>query len=208
MQGLAVTSRYQLVPRGVPDAETLAVVGREPWIVSGPKYVLVASPLVPEANSFPVSAAFLPWLGDAIAARLHADPGSVRYAAPGERVTRPVGVDAIESADGGRTALSGTAFDAPGTSGTFFYIQGARRVGALVVNSEVSESRLERWSPDELGRHIVSSGARVATSRDDWVRLAFSGAARRSLIVPLLVAALLVLGAETVAATTGGRGQQ
>jgi hypothetical protein len=204
--GVSVTWRYQLVPRGVPDAETLAVVGREPWIVSGPKYVIVASPLVPEATSLPVAAVFLPWLGDVLAARLHADPGGVRYAVPGDRVTRPAGADALESASGGRTTLDGASFDAPVAAGTYFFIQGARRMGALVVNPEVAESQLDRWPRDELKQRIVSVNARVARDRAEWVRLSFSGASRRSLVVPLLLATLLILGVETVAATTGGRG--
>lgn len=207
IQGVSVTWRYQLIPRGVPDAETLAVVGREPWIVSGPKYVLVGSSLVPEATSLPVSAAFLPWLGDVLSSRLHADPGGVRYAAPGDRITRPAGVDALENAAGGSLAIAGTAFDAPAAAGTYFFIQGARRVGALVVNPEIAESRLERWSPDDLREHVVTVGARVARARDEWVRLAFTGASRQSLVVPLLFVTLLVLAAETVAAATGGRGQ-
>ncbi|HEY8175159.1 MAG TPA: BatA domain-containing protein [Gemmatimonadaceae bacterium] len=206
MQGVSVTWRYQLVPRGVPDAETLAVVGREPWIVSGHQYVIVASPLVPEATSLPVAASFLPWLGDVLAARLHADPGGVHYAAPGDRVTRPAGADAIESASGGRTTLDGTSFDAPVAAGTYFFIQGARRVGALVVNPEVAESQLDRWPPGELKQRIVSANAHVARDRDEWVRLSFSGAARRSLVFPLLLATLLILGVETVAATSGGGG--
>jgi hypothetical protein len=206
--GVAVTSRYQLVPRGVPDAETLAVIGggREPWIVSGPRYVLVASPLTPEATSFPVSASFLPWLGDVLASRLHADPGGVRYATPGERVARPAGVDALENASGGVTSLAagGTSFDAPAATGTYFFVQGTRRVGALVVNPEVEESRLERWSADDLRGHVVAVGGRVTPDAREWVRLAFTGASRRSLVAPLLLAALLVLGLETVAAATGG----
>jgi len=144
-------------------------------------------------------------IGDVLAARLHADPGGVRYASPGERVPRPAGADALEGASGGRTTLDGTSFDAPLAAGTYFFIQGARRVGALVVNPEVAESQLDRWPPDELKQRIVSANARAARDRDEWVRLSFSGAARRSLVVPLLVAALLVLGVETVAATTGGR---
>jgi hypothetical protein len=210
IQGVSVLWRYQLVPRGVPDAETLAVVGREPWIVSGPRYVLVSSPLSPDATSFPVSAAFLPWLGDVLAARLHADPGGIRVAAPGARMNRPVSVDALESAAGGRIALAGTGtFDAPSTPGTYFFIQGTRRVGALVVNPEVAESRLERWTADDLDERIVSTGGvRVARDSDEWVQLAFSGSARRGLVTPLLVAAMLILAAEAVAATTGGRAKQ
>jgi hypothetical protein len=207
--GISVTWRYQLIPRGVPDAETLAVVGREPWIVSGPKYVLVGSPLTPEATSLPVAASFLPWLGDVLASRLHADPGGVQHAAPGDRVTRPVGVDALESADGRRTTLSGSVVESPSGAGTYFFIQGTRRVGALVVNSEVPESRLARWPAAELEERVVSAHARVARDPREWIGLAFTGAARRSLVVPLLFATLLILGAETIAATaTGGRGQQ
>jgi hypothetical protein len=112
-------------------------------------------------------------------------------------------VDAIENATGGRTALSGTTFDAPPTAGTYFFIQGSRRIGALVVNPEISESQLERWPAGELRQHVVTANGRVARDRDQWVQLSFSGAARRSLIVPLLVGVLLVLGAETLAATTG-----
>ena len=206
--GVSVSSRYELISRGAPDAETLAVVGREPWIVSGPRYLIVGSPLTPEATSFPVSASFLPWLADVLSARLHADPGAGRSAAPGERVALPPGIDALESAGGGRTPVTGSAVDAPGTAGTYFLIQGGRRVGALVVNPEVAESRLERWAEDDLTEHVVSTGARVARDRDDWVKRTFSGTARRQLSAPLLFLILLTLGAEMLAATTGGRAKQ
>jgi len=203
-----VTTRYQLVPRGTPDAETLAVVGREPWIVAGPRYVLVGSPLQPDATSLPVAASFLPWLGDVISSRLHADPGGVRYAAPGDRLSRPPNVDALESASGGRIPLEGTTLEAPAAAGTYFFIQGTRRVGALVVNPEVAESQLARWPANDLGAHVTTASARVARTRDEWVRLAFSGAGRRSLIAPLLVLVVLILGAETLAASAGGSAKQ
>lgn len=205
LQNVGVAWRYQLLPRGAPEADTLATIGREPWIVSGPRYVLVGSPLSAEATSLPVSASFLPWLGDVLSARLHGDPGTVWYAAPGAAARRPPGVDAIESAAGVRTPLAGGTFEAPALAGTYFFIQGARRVGALVVNPEADESRLERWQPDELRHRIVPAGARVVQQRDDWMRLAFISAARRSLVVPLLFAALLALGTEMVVAATGGR---
>ena len=205
--GVTVSSRYELLPRGVPEAETLAVVGREPWIVAGPRYVLSASPLDPESSSLPVSASFIPWVAEVLSSRLHADPGGVRFAAPGDRVARPAGVEAIESATGGRTALEGSSFEAPSLAGTYFFVRSGRRVGALVVNAEVDESRLERWSARDLAERVSSAGARVVTARDEWTRAAFSGTARRSIVLPLLVAALLVLAAEAVISTTGGRAQ-
>jgi hypothetical protein len=207
LNGVSVTSRFQLVPRGVPEADTLAVVGGEPWIVAGPRYVLVGSAMVPEASTFPVSASFLPWLGDVLSARLHAEPGTVRQAAPGDRIPRPSAVDALESVGGGRTTIEGTAFDAPGTAGTYFFNQGTRRVGALVVNPEIAEARLERWTSADLARRVASSRTRVASDREQFGALVFTGAARRSLLIPLLVTLMLVLGVESLVATTGGRNQ-
>ena len=201
MQSVSVMSRYHLVPRGAPDAETLAVVGRDPWIVAGPGYVLAGSPLLPSATSLPVSAAFLPWLADIVASRLNAEPGTVRSATPGQRVAKPVGVDAIESASGNRTSVPGSSFDAPLTTGVFFFVRGSRRVGALVVNHEVDESRLDRWPLAEIGARVADAEVRVVKDRDVWVKDAFAGVARRSLVVPLLIVLLLVLAVETVVAT-------
>ena len=208
LRDVGVSLRYQLVAHGAAEAETLAVVGNEPWIVSGAGYVLVASPLEPAATTLPVTAGFLPWFSDAITSRLNAEPGAVKFATPGQRVTRPAGVEAIESGSGSRTALSGATFDAPSSTGVFFMVRGSRRVGALVVNAEPDESRLERWPAAELGARVATAGASVVRTPADWVRDAFAGVARRSLVLPLLVALLLVLALETLAAAGAGRVRQ
>jgi hypothetical protein len=201
LSGVQVSYRYQLLPHGVPEGDTLALAGEEPWIVSGTGYVLIGSPLVPEATSLPVSAPFVPWLTDILTSRLHTEPGRVWHATPGARITRPTGADALEGATGGRAALSGPTIDAPAAAGTYFLVQGTRRVGALVVNAEIEESRLERWSAPDLERRIASSGARVVNDAAQWGRLAFQGASRRSLVVPLLLVVVLILGLESLAAS-------
>lgn len=203
LPGVSVSLRYALEPRGAAVAETLAVVGREPWIVAGRGYVLLGSPVDPSATSLPITAAFLPWLGDVLAARLHGDPGVLRTATPGQRTPIPPGIDAIESIDGRRITVTGGVVEAPAVAGTYFLIQGTRRAGALVVNPEIQESRLDRWPPHELANRVAAQSARVADRREDWIDLTFTGAARRSLVGPLLVALLLVLAAEMVAATMG-----
>lgn len=203
LPSVAVTHRYALEARGAPVADTLAVIGRDPWIVSGRGYVLVGSPVDAAATSLPITATFLPWLGDVLASRLHGDPGVLRTATPGHRVSLPPGVEAVEGIDGRRIPVTGGAVEAPSIAGTYFLIQGPRRAGALVVNPEVEESRLERWPAEELASRVASRGARVAADRDAWVDLAFTGAARQSLIAPLLIAVLLLLAAEMVAATMG-----
>jgi hypothetical protein len=203
LSSVSVTLRYALDARGAPVADTLAVVGPEPWIVSGRGYVLLGSPVDAAATSLPITATFLPWLGDVLASRLHGDPGVLRATTPGQRVSVPAGVEAIEGTDGRRIPVTGSAVEAPGVAGTYFLIQGTRRAGALVVNPEVEESRLERWSAEELPNRLASRGARVVESRAAWVDRAFAGAARQSLVGPLLLALLLVLAAEMVAATMG-----
>jgi hypothetical protein len=60
LDGVTTTSRYDLVAQSGAAAETLAVVGRDAWVVAGPKYVIVASPLTPDATNLPVRAAFVP----------------------------------------------------------------------------------------------------------------------------------------------------
>jgi hypothetical protein len=72
-----------------------------------------------------------------------------------------------------------------------------------VVNPEVAESQLERWTPRELRERITSPSARLAESTSDWTRLAFTGASRRSLVLPLLVAALVMIAAEIMLARGG-----
>jgi hypothetical protein len=208
LDGVTVASYHELVPRGIPAVDTLAMVGTAPWAVSGPGYVVVGSPLVADATSLPVSASFLPWLAEVLSARLHSEPGTVRQATPHARVPRPAGVTALETAAGARTSLEGAeggTFSAPATPGTYFLVQGTRRVGALVVNADEDESRLERWDAGELRGRVSSAQARVVQDPAAWTRQAFTGAAQSSLVVPLLLAVLLVLVGEMLVAGVSGR---
>jgi len=99
---VSVALRYELVPAAGAVADTLATVGAEPWIVAGSRYVLIGSPLTPEASSLPVSAAFLPWLSDVVTQRLSGEAGQVVYATPQSTMPVPRWADAIELPDGSR----------------------------------------------------------------------------------------------------------
>src|SRR6185369_13031665 len=105
----------------------LAVVGRDAWIVAGPRYVLIGSPLTPDATNLPVRATFVPWLGAVLTERLVGEPGQVISAAPGAQLPRPRWADAIVGLDGQRTALTET-LDVPTRGGTFFLTRAGRRV--------------------------------------------------------------------------------
>jgi Aerotolerance regulator N-terminal len=196
--GVTVTMRYDLVAQPGASAETLAVVGRDAWVIAGPRYVLVGSPITPEATTLPVRATFVPWLGSVLTERLVGEPGQVVEAQPGMQLPRPRWADALEGPDGARTTL-GDVVDVPARAGTFFLLRGGRRVGAIVVNSAPDESVLDRYSGRELADRLKSERTDVAPTASSWAALAFRAAARRSLVEPLLVAALLMLIVEAVA---------
>ena len=196
---VTVASRYQLVPQGAAASDTLAVVGAEPWIVAGPRYVLVGSPLVPEATSLPLRAGFVPWLGETVAERLQGETGWALAAAPGASLARPAWADGLEDPAGARTPLTGERITAPDAAGVYFLIQGGRRVGALVVNAPAAESQLERLAASALAGRLEARHVRVASDRARWSELPFRGAPSRSLVPALLALALGVLLVEAVA---------
>jgi len=194
---VAATLRYELVAQPGADADTVARVGREPWIVVGPRYAIVASPLDPAATSFPVRAAFIPWLAQVLNERLVGEPGGVIEANPGQSLARPRWADAIEDLGGARTAL-GDDLQAPARAGTYFLERAGRRVGALVVNPEPSESVLERLGTAELARQIRARQVLPVVDRVQLSSLSYRSAARRSIAEPLLFVALALLIGEAL----------
>jgi hypothetical protein len=198
LDGVTATARYDLVAQPGVAAETLAVVGRDAWAVAGQQYVIVASPFTPDATNLPVRAAFVPWLGSVLTERLVGEPGQVIDAQPGTQLPRPRWADAIQTADGQRTPLAET-LDVPTRAGTYFLTRGERRVGAVVVNAAPEESSLERYTSKDLREQLGPTHSLIAADPASWINMAFRAAARRSLIQPALVFALLMLVIEAVA---------
>ena len=189
---VSATVRYELVAQGSADADTIARIGREPWIVIGPRYAIVASPLDPTATSFPVRAAFVPWLATVLTERLVGEPGGTIEASPGQPLARPRWADAIEDLSGARSTF-GDDLQAPSRAGTYFLERAGRRVGALVVNPEPNESVLDRLTWSDVARRIRARQVLTAPDRPQLANLSFRSAARRSIAEPLLFAALALL---------------
>jgi len=202
--GVTTAARYDLVAQAGAAAETLAVVGRDAWIVGGPRYVVIGSPLSPDATNFPVRASFVPWLGTVLTERLVGEPGQVIAAAPGAQLPRPRWADAMEGATGQRTPL-GETLDVPVRAGTYFLTRGDRRVGAVVVNAPPTESVLDRYSTSELRARFQANRTLVTNDASTWEATAFRGASRRSLIEPALLLALLMLVVEAIVLGARGR---
>jgi hypothetical protein len=201
LSGVSAMSWYVLEPRGTLDAglvDTLARVGAEPWAVAGEGYVLVASPLTAEATDLPLRASWVPWLGSAIADHLAGDAGAVTEAAPGASVPRPAWARELEAGDGTRRAVRDARIDAPSRPGVYFWLRGAARAGALVVNPEVGESDLARLPAGELGSRFTGGEVAVAGDVARWTVSAFAVSGRRALDAMFLAAGLLLLAAEAV----------
>ena len=199
LDGVTAESRYALTHIASAErTDTLASAGGAPWIVAGPRYVLVASPLAPPATTFPLHASFVPWLDDMLSQRLSGEGGIPRDVAPGAPLSRPAGADALELPEGGAMTLSADSFTAPARAGAYFYLRGTTRVGALVVNPEAAESDLTRLTPEALAVRLGTRATNVFTDSTALTASVLTAAPQRPLLAPLLLIAAITLLAETL----------
>ena len=202
LDGAQVRVRYPLQrsPGGAASAvsDTLATAGGAAWAVAGDGYVLLASPIDPDATDLPLRAAFVPWLLDALSRRL-GDEGSILTATPGAQLVNHVlsAASALERPDGSLVPLAGDRLTVPNESGVYFLRRQAVRIGAVVVNPEPQESDLRADGAGLIGTGFTArvGGQRVAvdTLPADWRRRTLDQAAGRSLLTALVAIALLAL---------------
>ncbi len=224
LEGVVVRLRYPLEASGAATdaepADTLATAGGRPWVVAGDGYVLVGSPVDPEATSLPVAAGFVPWLLGLVAHRL-ADDGVVMEAAPGTRVGNPMRATALEAPGGGRRVVDGDAITVPEEAGVYLLRRREAVVGALVVNPEPEESdvgqgmgavagatapRRREAVAARLRAQVAARTVAVAADGRAWRRAVLDQGAGRSLVPPLALLALLLLLAESWAGRAAARG--
>ena len=203
--GVTVQLRYALTRAGGAAAsDTVALAGGEPWIVRGPGYVLVASPLTPDATDFPVRASFVPWIADAVAQDL-GPQGRVIEAAPLARAARPANAEALESPAGTRAPLDGDSLDVPGEPGVYWFIRSGARAGALVVDAAPGESDLARLDSAALASRIRARDVAVVGDSAAFAAATFGSAPRRAMGGWLLGVALALLLVEGVVTAAGRR---
>ncbi len=210
----AVTTglRYSLVGPGGGVADTLLRAGGEPWLVAGPGYVIVGSPIDPLVTTWPLRAGFVPWVGDLLGQRLAGGGtslggrgGDLLAAAPGATVRRPPAAEEIEMSDSAVRVLSGATIEVPARPGVYFMRRGGGRVAALVVNPESRESDLTRLPLRALAARFRGRGVMVDPNPGLWVAAVFDARAGRPLSGFFLGAALLLLLAESLVTRRHGR---
>jgi hypothetical protein len=75
----------------------------------------------------------------------------------------------------------------------------------VVANAEPEESSLDRFTAGELNDRLIAGKAVVARDAAAWSSMAFRAGARRSLIQPALIVALIMLTVEALAIGARGR---
>ena len=198
VDGTPVRMRYPLraVSGGSAAPDTLATASGEPWIVAGPDYVLVGSAITADATGLPVRAQFLPWLSNLLSQRLTREGSGLIRAEPGAPVRLPAGVTGLEGDS--QVVAVGADARAPSRAGVFFLRKGDERVGALVVNPEREESRLDRLTAVELTARLRARDVVVTADPGELTRRAFDATTQRPLQAVLLLLALACLVAEMI----------
>lgn len=212
-----IEQSYSLERRTAPstadDAVLLRTTDGAPWLVRGRTgervYLLLGSPLHPDATSLPVSAAMMPFVERLLLrwSRPAAAPiGSVDV---GDTVTLPPRIEAIRAPGGTRRPAEGGAPWTPVRAGSWTWLLpgpgglAERHVGANVPRSE-SDPR--RAGDDDLRRTLAGAEVTVAHGAARWPDAVF-GARRGAEATPWIVAAALalVLLELFLAAPRGGR---
>jgi len=207
LAGARVRVRFRLEPTGPPPSgDVLARAGGDPWLVRAGRVVLVGSRLVPEETNLPLTGAFVPFVG-ALVGRIARGEANVLEAAPGGSVILPPRVTALASLDSLLEARGGEAMAAPAEPGVYALRAGADTVGMLVVAADPRESDLTRASDAALAARWTRARVAVTDQPRGYAARRFRGAGRSELTGWLLLAALLVLGAESILAA-GGLGKR
>jgi hypothetical protein len=205
LAGVRVTARYRLTaPGGEVPGEVLARVGGEPWLVRHDSLLVVASRLVPEETSLPLTGAFVPFVA-ALVGRLVRGESGVLVAPPGESVALPGRVTAVRFGDSAQVVEPGSVVTAPGTPGFFPLLAGPDTAAVLVVAPDPRESNLARADAAALAAALPGAPLDVTRDPRAYAARRFRGAGRSELSGWLLVAALLALVAEALLAAGPAR---
>ncbi len=206
-----VSRRYGLqaiqAPRSAADSVLLRTSDGEPWAVRGEiggstTYVLLASPLHPEATDLPVGVAMVEFV-DAVVnrwARPGDPPGSRRA---GERFSLPPRADSLAGPAGRTERVEGGAPWRPRLTGSWrltLRADGGMESRFIGVNVPVSESDPTPIGVSELSRAFDSEAVRVVQSESDWKDTIFARRRGKDLRPTLISIVLLALIIEALLA--------
>lgn len=204
-----VSRRYGLraieAPESAADSVLLRTSDGEPWVVRGAAggsatYLLLGSPLQPEATGLPVSVAMVDFVDLLVNrwARPGDPPGSRRA---GEQLTLPPRADSLAGPSGRAERVEGGAPWRPRLAGSWrlaLQTDDGPESRFIGVNVPASESNPTPVGADALNRVIESEDLRVVQSAADWEDAIFSRRRGRDLRPALIAVVLLALLFEAI----------
>lgn len=204
-----VRSAFRLVPDADPPAppRTLAEVDGWPWAVeghdpSGRRYLLLASPMIRDATTLPVSTAMLRFVDWVTSEWAGSGPG-IAEATVGSHVPAPAAATTVRFPSGEEMEVDGTrTVRGTGEAGFYTFLDGDSVVSVVALNPPVAESRLARLAEDALDE-AVGSEVVLVDDASDWGQAVFRARQGPELWRPFLFATLLLLMIETLVATSG-----
>ena len=199
-----VSRRYGLraiqAPGSAADSVLLRTSDGEPWLVRGEfsgssTYLLLGSPLQPEATGLPVSVAMVDFVDLLVNrwARPDDPPGS-RQA--GEQLTLPPRADSLAGPSGRAERVEGGAPWRPRLAGNWrmaLQTEDGTESRFIGVNVPTSESNPTPAGADDLSRVIESEDLRVVQSAADWENAIFARRRGRDLRPALIAVVLMAL---------------
>lgn len=202
---------YRLAPtaRNAGDSALLRLQDGNVWAVNGERarggrFVLLASPLTPEASTIPTSLAMIPLIDRATGVWVAA-PSARAEARPGEQMNLPPAATTIINPDGTRDSVGvGEPYYAGTQPGGYQVLRGGSIIAAYVVNPPAIESVLRGASRERITRTLPNWKVEFADNADSWNDEVFHRRLGYELWRPVLIVLLILLIAEALAAATGG----
>jgi hypothetical protein len=208
LDDVRIRSYYTIVPgteelnRGV-----LATLSSgEPWLVEGttPRgpYLLVASALDEQSTNLPLTAALMP-LMEWMVSRWGDARGTQGGVIAGTPINLPPGTTGVRDPSGTLHPVDDTPpFLATPKAGPYEFLAGDSIIQTIAVNAPREESLLVPIENDDLSR-LLPGPATLVTDTARWANAVFSTGQGPEIWRWLLVAAALVLIAESLVAASG-----
>jgi hypothetical protein len=213
--GVAVRQAYRLTLRGTATRDTvlLRLSDGSPWLVRGTRsdgavYLLLGSPMSPEASDLPVSAAMIPFLDATLGswARRAADATVLE----GDALLRlPDRARTMLLPDGSQVRVEGGSPFSATDPGNYAVFDGEGPVLAFSVNAPVREADLAAGREEELEAFLPAASWQWIRGADaaEWRGKIYKARRGKFAWRPLVVLVILVSIIEAALAAAGRRAE-
>ncbi|MCZ6795377.1 MAG: BatA and WFA domain-containing protein [Planctomycetota bacterium] len=211
LRGTRVLRWFELTLVGDPAAPTrwVAEVAGGPWAVegtdaSGRRYLLLASSMTPSATTLPVSTGMLRFVDWAASEWAGAGGAAVEYIA-GTHLPAPQDATHVRFPSGREVEIDGTrTVRGTGEAGFYTFVAADTTVAILALNPPAQESLLATLERRDF-EAAIGSDVTAVTRAEAWPRAVYRSRQGPDLWWPFLLAAGVLLMAESMMATSGRR---